>query len=246
MYSSSTSDPRLAVNSTSMPRFLTSAPLMFHFSGTDSGLTPRNLSGNMAHQFGTQSRLGSIHQQPIFPSITSSIPRLFPGINAFNYPSIGGIGASSAVPSPYASSSVLGGPISTFTSPGSTLTNLQLVAPAKPSGAAVVTPRGPLGEINQNRVPNLNNDRPKSSPWELMKPVSQASFQESSFDHLNITLSSPADTSRRSEAGKPWNAVRPRGEFVGLRVTEIEDHLRRQSVHKPPSSTMPLKSGISN
>jgi hypothetical protein len=104
--------------------------------------------------------------------------------------------------------------------------------------------RIPLGEVNGD----LPGARDKGVPpllWKLAKPVSESPLEGVSFDNLNATLSFPVESGISPHSEHRRSVCKPRGELVGLRVNQIEDHIRRQSMARQPVCSRP-KATVSN
>lgn len=197
------------------PRFLSGAPLMFQYpsvstSPYQSSMTQSYLANPVNIQSTSANLRGIFNYQSAFfgslGSIQQTSARLFPGIMPQSQFNACVANHAPVLGSP-ASSSVLGGPISTFTSPSVTVSQLPLPLIG-----------GPLSEIDQNVMV-------KQPLQKLADPVSPKKGTMECFEDLkfesNVTLSSPA-------AGWP-STRKPKGQLVGVRVSELEDNLRRKS-----------------
>ena len=236
MYSN---ESKIAPQSSFVPRFLTSAPLMFQFSSPNTSVSTmdgacRAPGKSYSNLIPDQTLVNSSTFNPFGEVIRPSSFRVPP--SQFIDWSRGG------VYSPYPSSSVLGAPISNFTSPGSTIVNLPPVMQLPSTGA--LESRTPFGQVNEN-VLNARDQALTSAQWKLSKPVSQSSFEGVAFDKPNVTLSSPIECGRSVDSDTRRSVSKPRGELVGLRVNEIEDQLRRQSMSHQSVSHR-LRPAISN
>lgn len=230
MYSSS-NELRNGPQSSFVPRFLTSAPLMYRLSNLNHRGT--------VDDFGLSSTLNNPAVNTPTPTafghtILPTSIRLLPShVSEWN---------SGVSHSPYASSSVLGAPISNFSSPGSTVVNLLPVIQLPCTGAQ--GSRIPFREVNGD----LSGARDEADPplqWKLAKPVSEAPREGVSFENRNATLSSRVESGESPQCEHRRSVSKPRGELVGLRVNQIEDHIRRQSTARQPVSTIP-KAAVSN
>lgn len=233
MYASS-NDLRSLPQSLSVPRFLTSAPLMFQFTGTPSSSSDR--FDRLNYQTGASQFQGSVAaiQNPVtlqsfhLPGVPSREYGIFQGFTGSLQTSTVLAPAFTGIYSPFASSSVLGAPISNYTTPSSTVGMLPTITPRKmePEVARMV-----LGELSSN-VMSRSDQSNRESPWKLSRPMAENSFIDTHFDNPNITLSSHGEASPSFDQGLKRSLCKPRGELVGKRVNEIEDHLRRQTMSR--------------
>lgn len=226
-------DHRILVSTVSVPRFLTSAPLMFQYQPSDyqfqipsfgaASLPSGQNIGPAVTQYRSHSQLPSMYYgafprgSQMFPPLQSTL--LSSGWSGFQWP---------VMTSPVQSSSILGSPMSAFSSPGATVLNLSQHRQA--AHRIVDEHRKPLTEVglNVNKVCN---------------EVKNISFDDSQFDNLNVTLSSNTAQGNQACPVSRRSVVKPRGELVGLRVQELEEHLRRQSLKRQslvvPKSSIP-------
>lgn len=219
---------RFLAPSASVPRFLTSAPLMFQFNSQP---------GSVLHQTLGSLPLPSIQSMTVLPATVmtseSTNQTAFPRYNGYDhanvlFPSLSSnrvIGSSFRLPwnqglSPVASPSILMSPMSAYSSPGDTQMQLprQQITFQNTPGS-----RGPLQEVGLN-----SNSSGLGASKVPCAPNGSESYGTSRVDDLGMTFSSLQRDYCPSDQIKV-RPVKPRGELVGLRVNEIEDHLRRQS-----------------
>jgi hypothetical protein len=96
-----------------------------------------------------------------------------------------------------------------------------------------MTVRGPLCEVNLNTVVQQAEQKASGviSPMKALRPTGVESCNELKFDNMNLTLSSPnLPLEGAADATTVPKIRKPKGEFVGVRVTELEDTLRRKSM----------------
>ena len=212
----------------SVPRFLTSAPLMYQFNS--SGRSPSY------HSLAVSSHTSPFWygRANVYPTIYGSGLGSLQGSNARLYPLLN-------VPTQ---------PLSVFTAPstsfGSPLPTGSISVPRSQSS----TPGSTLGELpSASRAPltDFKSDNGTSRPMMGGKEGglrSREGFDTMTFQNSDVTLSTPLPSKsdgrpgpkvslspssmRPTECPSGRPVLRPRGEYVGVRVAEIEDTLKRR------------------
>lgn len=212
-----------------IPRFLTSAPMMYQYSTTR-----------------TLPQYSSLPFNVTMGDLTSSLPKLlnFP----LSYP-----GTLTGIPSPFpnpltsataAQHHLLhrplypGAPVvyCRFSSPGGVYPQLSSLASPKLT-AAVLPPmmRRPMQELNGSIVCERVKEHIESipSPGRATRPTSLEPLEKEQIDTSNFSVRSPKRQSlplpRFTESPPPTASGKIKGELVGLRVAELEHHIRRIS-----------------
>ena len=212
-----------------IPRFLTSAPMMYQYSATR-----------------TSPQYSSVPFNVTLGDLASSLPKLL------NFPlSYSGTMAGLSPSFPNALTSLTAGqqqlfhrqlypgaPIvySRFSSPGGVYPQLSSLASPKLT-AAVLPPmmRRPMQELNGGIVSERVKEHIESipSPGRATRPTSLEPLEKEQIDTSNFSVRSPKRLTlplpRFTESPPPTSSGKIKGELVGLRVAELEQHIRRIS-----------------
>lgn len=210
-----------------IPRFLTSAPPMYRYTATRSSNqyppAPQNLI------FSDLSF--SVPEMLHFPI---TYPRLMVGItNSLTIPS-----TSSSLPAQIQPSVIHSGnkPVySLLSSPYSVSPPISMLRSPKPSIGRISRVKRDLPEnVELILDPTIQGKTDTSpSPGRATRPTSLEPLKNDQVDSSNFSIHSPKRLTlplpRFTESPVPIRPVKIKGQLVGLRVAELEQHIQRQS-----------------
>jgi hypothetical protein len=115
--------------------------------------------------------------------------------------------------------------MSAFSSPGDTMGQLPRTNISYQSDGS--KPKGPLNELELNVSWTIMSDATK-----VKGTVTPSTYRSEKVQNITFTESSLNEQTDGGKVSRPINVMKPRGELVCLRVNEIEDHLKRQSLQR--------------